>query len=75
MDSTVLTSKQVSPEAVLAHIEPGADLIMPNANGEPVKVVDALEEHADELSGVRIHQMHPPRARAARAALHQRGLR
>ena len=63
MDSTVLTSKQVSPEAVLAHIEPGADLIMPNANGEPVKVVDALEEHADELSGVRIHQMHALRER------------
>ena len=58
MESTVLTSKRVSPEAVLAHIEPGADIIMPNANGEPVKVVDALEEHADELSGVRIHQMH-----------------
>ncbi|MCE3274505.1 MAG: propionyl-CoA--succinate CoA transferase [Propionibacteriaceae bacterium] len=58
MDSTVLTSKRVSPEAVLAHIEPGADIIMPNANGEPVKVIDALEEHADELSGVRIHQMH-----------------
>ena len=49
MESTVLTSKRVSPEAVLAHIEPRADLIMPNANGEPVKVIDALEEHADEL--------------------------
>jgi acyl-CoA hydrolase len=58
MESTVLTSKRVSPEAVLAHIEPGADIIMPNANGEPVKVVDALEEHAEELSRVRIHQMH-----------------
>ena len=63
MESTVLTSKQVSPEAVLAHIQPGADIIMPNANGEPVKVVDALEEHADELSGVRIHQMHALRER------------
>jgi acyl-CoA hydrolase len=63
MESTVLTSKRVSPEAVLAHIEPGADIIMPNANGEPVKVVDALEEHADELSGVRIHQMHALRER------------
>jgi acyl-CoA hydrolase len=58
VDSIVLTSKRVSPEAVLSHIQPGADIIMPNANGEPVKVVDALEEHADELSGVRIHQMH-----------------
>jgi acyl-CoA hydrolase len=63
MESTVLTSKRVSPEAVLPHIEPGADIIMPNANGEPVKVVDALEEHADELSGVRIHQMHALRER------------
>jgi acyl-CoA hydrolase len=63
MDSTVLTSKRVSPEAVLAHIEPGADIIMPNANGEPVTVVDAMEEHADELSGVRIHQMHALRER------------
>jgi acyl-CoA hydrolase len=45
-------------EAVLRHVEPGADLIMPNANGEPVGVVDALEEHADQLDGVRIHQMH-----------------
>jgi acyl-CoA hydrolase len=63
MESTVLTSKRVSPEAVLAHIEPGADIIMPNANGEPVQVVDALEEHADELSGVRIHQMHALRER------------
>ena len=63
MESTVLTSKRVSPEAVLAHIQPGADIIMPNANGEPVKVVDALEEHADELSGVRIHQMHALRER------------
>jgi acyl-CoA hydrolase len=63
MESTVLTSKRVSPEAVLPHIERGADIIMPNANGEPVKVVDALEEHADELSGVRIHQMHALRER------------
>jgi acyl-CoA hydrolase len=63
MESTVLTSKRVSPEAVLAHIEPGADIIMPNANGEPVEVVDALEEHADDLSGVRIHQMHALRER------------
>jgi acyl-CoA hydrolase len=63
MDSSVLTSKRVSPEAVLAHIEPGADIIMPNANGEPVKVVDALEEHAEELQGVRIHQMHALRER------------
>ena len=51
------------PEAVLEHIKPGADIIMPNANGEPVKLVDALEEHAEELQDVRIHQMHALRER------------
>jgi acyl-CoA hydrolase len=51
------------PESVLAHIGPGADLILPLANGEPVSVMDALEEHADRLDGVRVHQMHPLRSR------------
>lgn len=58
-----LLTNPVAPEAVLDHIEPGADIIMPNANGEPVKVVDALEEHAEKLEGVRIHQMHALRER------------
>src|SRR6476646_8920231 len=60
--STILTDP-VPPKALLEFIEPGADLIMPNANGEPVKLVDTLEEHADELQGVRIHQMHALRER------------
>lgn len=55
--------KPVSPQTVLDFIEPGADLIMPNANGEPVRVIDALERHANELDGVRIHQMHALRER------------
>ncbi len=38
-------------------------MIVPLANGEPVGLIDALEEHADELAGVRVHQMH---------ALHER---
>jgi acyl-CoA hydrolase len=58
---TVLTP--TPPEAVLTHVEPGSDLIVPLANGEPVALLDALEEHSDELSGVRIHQMHPLRTR------------
>ncbi len=58
---TVLTP--TPPEAVLEHIEPGADLIVPLANGEPTAIVDALEDHAERLSGVRIHQMHPLRTR------------
>ena len=50
-------------ESVLDHIQPGADIIMPNANGEPAKLIDTLEEHAEELQGVRIHQMHALRER------------
>ncbi len=63
MTSHNILTPSVPPEAVLEHIKPGADLIMPNANGEPVKVVDALEEHAEELQDVRIHQMHALRER------------
>jgi acyl-CoA hydrolase len=47
-----------APESVLDHVEPGADLIVPLANGEPVGLIDVLEAHADDLRGVRIHQMH-----------------
>ena len=50
-------------EAVLDHVEPGADIVVPLANGEPVALLDALEEHHTRLDGVRIHQMH---------ALHER---
>src|SRR5262245_18954668 len=46
------------PEAVLEHIGPGADLIVPLANGEPVSLLDAVEAVADGLVGVRVHQMH-----------------
>jgi acyl-CoA hydrolase len=48
----------VSAEAVLDHIGPGADLILPLANGEPVTVLDAIEAAAAGLDGVRVHQMH-----------------
>ena len=37
----------VGPEAVLDHIGPGADLILPLANGEPVALLDAIEAAAD----------------------------
>ncbi|HZT64606.1 MAG TPA: acetyl-CoA hydrolase/transferase C-terminal domain-containing protein [Acidimicrobiales bacterium] len=48
----------VGPEAVLAHLSPGADVIVPLANGEPPALLDALESCHDQLSGVRVHQMH-----------------
>jgi acyl-CoA hydrolase len=48
----------VRPEAILEHIDEDADLIVPLGNGEPVSVLDAIEDGADRLRGVRIHQMH-----------------
>ena len=63
MTSHTILTPPVPPEAVLEHIKPGADIIMPNANGEPVRVVDTLEEHAEQLQDVRIHQMHALRER------------
>ena len=50
--------------AVLDHIGPDADLIVPLANGEPVTLLDAIEEAADGLHGVRVHQMHALHDRA-----------
>ncbi|MCC6435948.1 MAG: acetyl-CoA hydrolase/transferase family protein [Acidimicrobiales bacterium] len=55
----LLADRRVShPEAVLEHIEPHSDLIVPLANGEPVTLLDAIEANADRLVGVRVHQMH-----------------
>jgi hypothetical protein len=51
------------PEDVLAHVGPDTDVILPLANGEPVGLIDTLEQNADALEGVRVHQMH---------ALHER---
>ena len=51
------------PEDVLAHVGPGADVILPLANGEPVGLLDMLERENERLDGVRVHQMH---------ALHER---
>ena len=46
------------PEDVLRFVEPGSDIIVPLANGEPPTLLDVLEEHQSELARVRIHQMH-----------------
>ena len=53
----------VRATAVLEHIGRNADLIVPLANGEPVTLLDAIESHADDLTGVRVHQMHALRDR------------
>jgi acyl-CoA hydrolase len=44
--------------AIFAHIDAGADVIVPMANGEPVGLLDMLEAEHERLSGVRVHQMH-----------------
>jgi len=48
----------VPAAAVLDHIVPGTNVIVPLANGEPVTVLAALDEARHELRGVRVHQMH-----------------
>jgi acyl-CoA hydrolase len=53
-----------SPEDVLGFLGTGADLVAPLANGEPVAILDALEANADQLEGVRVHQMHALSERA-----------
>ncbi len=52
------------PSDVLDHIGPGAQLIVPLANGEPTAVMDAIEANADRLEAVRVHQMHALHDRA-----------
>ena len=42
---------------VLAHIPPGADVLVPIAFGEPPTLLDTLEQHAAELDSVRLHRM------------------
>ncbi len=41
----------------------GANIVIPIANGEPVALLDALEERAQYLTDVKIHQMHALRDR------------
>ncbi|HEY8547539.1 MAG TPA: acetyl-CoA hydrolase/transferase C-terminal domain-containing protein [Acidimicrobiales bacterium] len=56
----MVAESPVAPELVLDHVEDGADVIVPLANGEPVTLLDALEAGAAEgrFRGVRVHQMH-----------------
>ncbi len=56
--------KRMSPEGILDLIKDGDDLILPLANGEPIALLDAIEEHAKRIQGVRIHQMHTIKERS-----------
>jgi acyl-CoA hydrolase len=48
----------VHPSAVLDHLPPGTNVVVPLANGEPWSVLQAMDDAADRLEGVRVHQMH-----------------
>ena len=43
---------------IAGRLEPGAELVIPIAAGEPAQLVAALEAESTHLRGVRIHQMH-----------------
>lgn len=50
-------------ETLVDQLSPGAELVVPIANGEPVGLLDELEGRAHRLDGVRVHQMHALRDR------------
>jgi hypothetical protein len=58
-----LAEKRRQPEAMLERIGEGEDVIVGMFNSEPLTVLDALEAGAEQLSGVRIHQLFPHRER------------
>jgi len=45
-------------EAVLDHLTPGTNVVVPLANGEPVTIINELDAAADRLDHIRVHQMH-----------------
>lgn len=50
-------TKKLNPQEVIELIDDGADIILPIANGEPIRLLDILEENADKLNNVKIHQL------------------
>ncbi|ANU14973.1 4-hydroxybutyrate coenzyme A transferase [Planococcus halocryophilus Or1] len=56
--------KHLTPQEVVNLIDKNADLIIPIANGEPIRLLDILEENAEQLEGVKIHQMLALRSRS-----------
>ncbi len=50
-------------DALIAAQQPDSDVVVPIANGEPVQLLDALEDRAERLDRMRVHQMHALRDR------------
>ncbi|MCP8967635.1 acetyl-CoA hydrolase/transferase family protein [Ectobacillus ponti] len=63
IERMLTADKRRTVEEFLAYIQDGDDVIVPLGNGEPVRLLDALEEHAGRFRGVRIHQMHAMKTR------------
>jgi acyl-CoA hydrolase len=61
--NAAIEARRAEPEDVLRHVEPGAEIVVASANGEPVRVIDALEDACASLEEVRLHQMLALRAR------------
>ena len=51
------------PSELIRFVGPDTDIIVPGPNGEPTGFVDALEAAADDLRGVRVHQLDSQRDR------------
>ncbi len=74
--ASLLSAKRVTdPTAFVDHLHPGAEVIVPIANGEPVELLDALEANAQRLFGTSVHQMHSLRDRPMMHGAHGDRLR
>jgi hypothetical protein len=59
-----VAAKRGMAQDVLRFIEPGMDIVVGAAHGEPIEVVNAIEAASSSLHDVRLHQMIPLRPRA-----------
>ena len=62
MDEKRRTVAEVA-DWLVEQLPSGADIVVPMSNGEPVALLDGLEERAEQLTDVRVHQMHALRDR------------
>jgi acyl-CoA hydrolase len=63
-DGIHLESPAALAQFVAEQLSPGAELVVPIANGEPVHLLGELEAFAEDLRDVRVHQMHALRDHA-----------
>ncbi len=52
-------TKKLTDRQIIEMIPQDADIILPLTNGEPNKLLDLLEENAEKLTNVKIHQLLP----------------